>query len=174
MPALGAGGMGEVYPARDTRLDRDVAIKVLPNAFSPGSRQLAQFEAEARLLASLQHPNICAIYDVGTDRGVSFIVMEQLLGETLSTRISRGAIATNVALRYAIQIADALRAAHNAGLVHRDVKPGNIMLTTTGVKLLDFGLAKRHAVVAPTPVATADSVSPTKSVDVSSAKSGVV
>jgi len=168
--------MGEVYRARDTRLERDVAIKVLPNAFAPGSRQLAQFEAEARLLASLQHPNICAIYDVGADRGVTFIVMEQLLGETLSSRIGRGPIDVKVALRYAIQIADALRAAHSAGLVHRDVKPGNIMLTTTGVKLLDFGLAKRHAIVAPSAPrgATADSVAATESVDVASQKSGVV
>jgi serine/threonine protein kinase len=138
--------MGEVYLARDSRLERDVAIKVLPTSFAPGSEQLAQFEHEARLLASLNHSNICAIYDIGSEGGVSFIVMEQLQGETLAARIGRGPIASNVALRYAIQIADALKAAHHAGLVHRDVKPGNIMLTTTGVKLLDFGVAKRHLV----------------------------
>jgi TolB-like protein/Tfp pilus assembly protein PilF len=141
--------MGEVYRARDHRLERDVAVKVLPTDFKPGSRQLKQFEVEARLLASLNHPNICAIYDVGSDRGVSFIVMEHLLGETLGARIDRGSISVHVALRYAIQIAEALQAAHQAGLVHRDIKPGNIMLTTMGVKLVDFGLAKRHMAAGP-------------------------
>ena len=135
--------MGEVYLAKDTRLERDVAIKVLPTTFAPGSLQFAQFEQEARLLASLNHPNICAIYDIGADRNRSFIVMEQLQGETLSGRISRGPITSHVALRYAIQIVEGLKAAHSAGVIHRDIKPGNIMLTTTGVKLLDFGVAKR-------------------------------
>ena len=125
--------MGEVYRARDHRLERDVAIKVLPTHFKAGSRQLKLFEQEARLLASLNHSSICAIYDVGSDRGISFIVMEHLLGETLGSRIERGPIPVNVALHYAIQIVDALHAAHGAGLVHRDIKPGNIMLTPTGV-----------------------------------------
>ena len=145
---LGVGGMGEVYRARDHRLERDVAVKVLPTQFKPGSRQLKQFEHEARLLASLNHPSICAIYDVGSDRGVSFMVMEHLRGETLADRIGRGPISVHVALHHAIQIADALQAAHGAGLVHRDIKPSNIMLTTMGVKLLDFGLAKRHMAAA--------------------------
>jgi eukaryotic-like serine/threonine-protein kinase len=153
---LGVGGMGEVYRARDGRLERDVAIKILPTHFKAGSRQLAQFEREAKLLASLNHPSICAVYDVGSDHGISFIVMEHLLGETLAARIDRGSIPVNVVLHYAIQIVDALGAAHGAGLVHRDVKPSNIMLTTTGVKLLDFGLAKRQmaAVAAPSPAGT--------------------
>jgi serine/threonine-protein kinase len=142
--AIGTGGMGEVYRARDHRLERDVAVKVLPTHFKPGSRQLEQFDHEARLLASLNHPGICGIYDVGSVRGVSFIVMEHLQGETLAARIERGPISAGIALRYAIQVAEALQAAHGAGLVHRDIKPGNIMLTTMGVKLLDFGLAKRH------------------------------
>lgn len=173
LSALGAGGMGEVYRARDSRLERDVAIKVLPTTFTPGSRQLVRFEHEARLLASLHHPNICAIYDVGSERGVSFIVMELLQGETLGARINRGPISSHVALHYAIQIVDALRAAHSAGLVHRDVKPGNIMLTTTGVKLLDFGLAKRRSIAADErpPV---DATAPTKSVDMTTQKEGVI
>jgi serine/threonine protein kinase/TolB-like protein/Tfp pilus assembly protein PilF len=145
---IGAGGMGEVYRARDHRLERDVAIKVLPSQFAPGSRQLKQFEFEARLLASLNHPSICAIYDIGADRGVTFIVMEHLRGETLADRIGRGPVPVNVALYYAIQIAEALHAAHSANVVHRDIKPGNIMLTTSGIKLLDFGLAKRHMAAA--------------------------
>src|SRR2546425_9818705 len=115
--------MGEVYRARDHRLERDVAVKVLPTHFKPGSRQLKQFEHEARLLASLNHPSICAIYDVGSVRGVSFIVMEQLLGETLGARIERGPIPANAAVPYAIQIADALQAARGADLGDRDIQP---------------------------------------------------
>jgi serine/threonine-protein kinase len=143
--------MGEVYRAKDLRLKRDVAIKVLPTQFKPGSMQLAQFEREAHLLASLNHPNICSIYDVGAEGGTGFIVMEHLQGETLSSRIDRSPISVNVALVYAIQIVEALAVAHGAGLVHRDIKPGNIMLTATGLKLLDFGLAKRHMSAAARP-----------------------
>jgi eukaryotic-like serine/threonine-protein kinase len=139
---IGAGGMGEVYRAKDTRLDRTVAIKVLPDELSrkPGLRQ--RFEREARAIASLSHPHICALYDVGLQDGIDFLVMEYLEGETLADRLSHGALKTELLLRYAIQIADALDKAHRQGFVHRDLKPGNIMLTRSGVKLLDFGLAK--------------------------------
>src|SRR5262245_10717813 len=139
---IGAGGMGEVYRAKDTRLGRTVAVKVLPDALSskPGLRQ--RFEREARAIASLNHPHICALYDVGAENGVDFLVMEYLEGETLAQRLSHGALKTELVLRYAIQIANALDKAHRQGFVHRDLKPGNIMLTRTGVKLLDFGLAK--------------------------------
>jgi eukaryotic-like serine/threonine-protein kinase len=133
--------MGEVYRAKDTRLNRTVAIKVLPDELSrkPGLRQ--RFEREARAIASLNHPHICALYDVGQQEGVDFLVMEYLEGETLAERLSHGALKTEQLLRYAIQIADALDKAHRQGFVHRDLKPGNIMLTRAGVKLLDFGLA---------------------------------
>src|SRR5262245_42285545 len=139
---IGAGGMGEVYRAKDTRLGRTVAVKVLPDELShkPGLRQ--RFEREARAIASLNHPHICALYDVGAENGVDFLVMEYLEGETLADRLSHGALKTELVLRYAIQITDALDKAHRQGFVHRDLKPGNIMLTRSGVKLLDFGLAK--------------------------------
>src|SRR5262245_29285994 len=138
---IGAGGMGEVYRAKDTRLDRTVAVKVLPNELSskPGLRQ--RFEREARTIASLNHPHICSLYDVGQQDGVDFLVMEYLEGETLAEQLSHGPMKTDQLLRYAIQIADALGKAHRQGFVHRDLKPGNIMLTRAGVKLLDFGLA---------------------------------
>jgi eukaryotic-like serine/threonine-protein kinase len=139
---IGAGGMGEVYRAKDTRLNRTVAVKVLPKELSgkPGLRQ--RFEREARAIASLNHPHICALHDVGQQDGVDFLVMEYLEGETLAQRLSHGALKTEQLLRYAIQMADALDKAHRKGFVHRDLKPGNIMLTQAGVKLLDFGLAK--------------------------------
>jgi tRNA A-37 threonylcarbamoyl transferase component Bud32 len=139
---IGAGGMGEVYRAKDTRLDRTVAVKVLADKLSrkPGLRQ--RFEREARAIASLNHPHICALHDVGQQDGVDFLVMEYLEGETLADRLSHGALMPELLLRYAIQIADALDKAHRQAFVHRDLKPGNIMLTRTGVKLLDFGLAK--------------------------------
>ncbi len=141
--AIGAGGMGEVYRARDTRLDRTVAIKVLP-ARLPGSPELHQrFEREARAISSLNHPHICSLYDVGQHDGISFLVMEYLEGETLAKRVEKSPLPLSDVLRYATQIADALDKAHRHGVVHRDLKPGNIMLTPQGgAKLMDFGLAK--------------------------------
>ena len=139
---LGAGGMGEVYKATDTRLERTVAIKVLPEhvAADPESRQ--RFEREAKTVASLSHPHICPLFDVGEQDGIHFLVMEYLDGETLSHRLKSGALPLSQALRYASEIADALDKAHRRGIVHRDLKPSNVMLTATGAKLLDFGLAK--------------------------------
>ncbi len=136
---LGAGGMGEVYRARDTRLDRTVAIKVL-SSYSPALRD--RFEREGRAIAALQHPHICALFDIGSSDGVDFLVMEYLEGETLAQRLSRGPLPLKETLRLAIEIADALDQAHRKGFVHRDLKPGNVMLTRSGSKLLDFGLAK--------------------------------
>lgn len=139
---LGAGGMGEVYRAKDTRLDRIVALKVLAShsPISPEARQ--RFEREARTVSSLNHPNICILYDVGQQDGTAFLVMEYIDGETLHSRLKKGPLPIAEALRYAIQIADALDKAHRNGIVHRDLKPGNIMLSKSVVKLLDFGLAK--------------------------------
>ncbi|HXW94021.1 MAG TPA: protein kinase [Terriglobales bacterium] len=139
---LGAGGMGEVYRARDTRLDRGVAIKVLPSQFNQNPELRARFEREAKTISGLQHPNICVLHDVGRQDGVDFLVMEYLEGETLSARLKKGALPLNEALKLSIEVASALGAAHRKGIVHRDLKPGNIMLTATGAKLLDFGLAK--------------------------------
>ena len=148
---LGAGGMGEVYRAKDKRLDRTVALKVLPQhlAADPDLRQ--RFEREARAVSSLNHPHICALFDVGRQDGTDFLVMEYLEGETLADRLSRGPLPTEQVLRYGIEIADALDKAHRQDIVHRDLKPGNVMLTKAGTKLLDFGLAKLHgAKTAPT------------------------
>jgi eukaryotic-like serine/threonine-protein kinase len=139
--AIGAGGMGEVYKARDTRLDRVVALKVLPSHLaSPDSRE--RFEREARMISGLNHPNICTLHDVGHQDGIDFLVMEYLEGETLAGRLTRGALPAEQVKRYGIEIAAALDAAHRKGIVHRDLKPVNIMLTRSGVKVLDFGLAK--------------------------------
>ena len=149
---LGAGGMGEVYRARDTRLDRTVAVKVLPSAVATAPEFNDRFEREARTVAALNHPHICALYDVGHQDGTAFLVMEYLDGETLESRLKRGPLPLEQALDIAIQIADALAAAHRAGVVHRDLKPGNIMLGKKGAKLLDFGLAK--GVVSTNPVTT--------------------
>ena len=135
---LGAGGMGEVYRARDTRLDRSVAIKVLPAELAHRAELRARFEREAKTISSLNHPNICALYDVGDD----YLVMELLEGENLADRIARGSVPIEQLLRTGIEIADALDKAHRRGIVHRDLKPANIMLTKSGAKLLDFGLAK--------------------------------
>jgi serine/threonine protein kinase len=139
---IGAGGMGEVYKARDTRLDRTVAIKVLPAHVSADPERRARFEREARAISQLTHPHICTLYDVGEQDGTGFLVMEPLEGGTLAERLRRGALPHEEALDCATQIADALAAAHRQGVSHRDLKPGNVMLTKTGAKLLDFGLAK--------------------------------
>jgi predicted Ser/Thr protein kinase len=139
---LGAGGMGEVYRARDTRLDRIVAIKVLAAELANDPQFRNRFDREARTISQLDHPHICALYDVGERDGTSFLVMQYLEGETLETRLKIGALRLDHALQYSIQIAEALDKAHRAGIVHRDLKPGNIMLTKAGAKLLDFGLAK--------------------------------
>src|SRR5215469_9907469 len=139
---LGAGGMGEVYRARDTRLDRTVAIKILPEASANTPESRARFEREARAVSSLNHAHICILYDIGHQNGTDFIVMEYLEGESLASRLARGAMPVPELLRIGIQIADALDKSHRQGVVHRDLKPGNIMLTKSGAKLLDFGLAK--------------------------------
>ena len=140
--ALGAGGMGEVYKARDTRLDRTVAIKVLPEHVASDPELKQRFEREAKTISSLNHPHICTLYDVGREGDTDFLVMEHLEGETLAQRLTKGALPLDQALQTAIQIADALDKAHRQGITHRDLKPGNIMLTKAGAKLLDFGLAK--------------------------------
>ena len=139
---LGSGGMGEVYRATDTRLDRTVAVKVLPQHLSSDPERRQRFEREARAVSSLSHPHICALYDVGQQDGIDYLVMEYIEGESLADRLDKGALPVDQALRYAIQIADALDKAHRARLVHRDLKPANVMLTKSGAKLLDFGLAK--------------------------------
>src|SRR5262245_54084257 len=142
LAAIGAGGMGEVYKAADKRLNRTVAIKVLPAQFSENAEMRQRFEREAQTIAALNHPHICTLYDVGRQDGSDFLVMEYLEGETLAQRLARGALPLNEALEVAISIADALDKAHGQGVTHRDLKPGNIMLTQSGAKLLDFGLAK--------------------------------
>ena len=141
---LGAGGMGEVYEARDTRLERTVAIKIC------GVRFTDRFEREARAISSLNHPHICALYDIGREDSTDFLVMEYLEGETLEARLRKGPLPIEEALRIAIQIASALDAAHRKGIIHRDLKPGNVMLTRSGAKLLDFGLAKMGSPIATT------------------------
>ena len=139
---IGAGGMGEVYRARDTRLDRCVALKILPAHFSCSPEQKSRFDREARTLSSVAHPHICHLYDVGSQSGTDFLVMELLEGETLAARLRKGALPCSDVLKIGTEIADALASAHRLGLVHRDLKPSNIMLTKTGAKLMDFGLAK--------------------------------
>ncbi len=139
---LGAGGMGEVYRARDTRLDRTVAVKILPSHLSENSEAKQRFEREARTISSLNHPHICVLHDVGSQDGTSYLVMEYLQGESLDSRLLRGPLPLKQALEVGVQICEALEKAHRAGIVHRDLKPGNIMLTAAGAKLLDFGLAK--------------------------------
>jgi serine/threonine protein kinase/Tol biopolymer transport system component len=142
---VGAGGMGEVWRARDTRLDRSVAIKVLPEHLSADTRFRERFEREARTISALTHPHICTLHDVGHENGIDFLVMEYLEGESLADRLARGPMAVEEVLRVGIQLAEALDRAHRAGVVHRDVKPGNVFLTKSGAKLLDFGLAKLSA-----------------------------
>src|SRR5580693_1041599 len=140
--AIGAGGMGEVYKARDTRLDRIVAIKVLPAHLAGRPELRERFDREAKTIASLNHPHICTLYDTGHQDEIDFLVMEYLEGETLAQRLQKGALPLELVLQYAIEISDALDKAHRKGVTHRDLKPGNIMVTKTGTKLLDFGLAK--------------------------------
>src|SRR6266851_4033521 len=142
---LGAGGMGEVYRARDTRLERSVAIKILPAQFSSDPVRKQRFEREAKTISSLNHPHICVLYDVGSQDGLDYLVMECVEGETLAKRLEKGPLPLEQVLKYGTQIADALEKAHRSGVIHRDLKPGNIMLTPTGAKLLDFGLAKPAA-----------------------------
>jgi eukaryotic-like serine/threonine-protein kinase len=142
LSAIGVGGQGEVYKARDTRLDRFVAIKVLPAHLSARPELRERFEREARTVSSLNHPHICTLYDIGKQDGTDFLVMAFLEGETLAARLSKGPLPLADALRCAVEIADALDKAHRQGVVHRDLKPGNIMITKSGSKLLDFGLAK--------------------------------
>jgi eukaryotic-like serine/threonine-protein kinase len=139
---LGAGGMGEVYRARDTRLGRDVAVKVLPQHLSSNSEVRARFEREAKTVSSLNHPNICTLFDIGREGDTDFLVMELIEGETLAARLVKGPLPTAEVLTLGAQIADALSRAHRAGIVHRDLKPGNVMLTKSGAKLMDFGLAR--------------------------------
>ncbi len=139
---IGAGGMGEVYKARDTRLERTVAVKVLPEHLSKSAEVRQRFEREAKTISQLSHPHICALYDVGHEGETEYLVMELLEGETLAQRLGRGGLSLDQTLRFGTEVADALDKAHRQGIVHRDLKPGNIMLTRSGVKLLDFGLAK--------------------------------
>ncbi len=144
---LGAGGMGEVYRARDTKLNRDVAIKVLPEPLADDPERLARLQREAQVLAALNHPNIAAIHGLEDADGVHFLAMELAEGQTLAKRLSDGAVGIDEALKIALQIAEALEAAHERGIVHRDLKPANIQVGTEGsaagqVKVLDFGLAK--------------------------------
>jgi serine/threonine protein kinase/Tol biopolymer transport system component len=139
---IGVGGMGEVWRANDTRLDRSVAIKVLPPELAQNAQLKVRFEREARAISALNHPHICTLYDVGFEGGTSYLVMELLDGESLADRLSRGPLPISEVIRYGSQVADALERAHRAGIIHRDLKPGNVMITKGGAKLLDFGLAK--------------------------------
>ncbi|HSZ20361.1 MAG TPA: protein kinase [Candidatus Acidoferrum sp.] len=149
LAAAGSGGMGEVYKARDTRLDRIVVIKVLPTHLADRSELRERFDREAKTIASLNHPHICVLYDIGQQDGIDYLVMEYLEGETLAQRLMKGPLPLDQVLRYAIEISDALDKAHRKGITHRDLKPGNVMLTKSGTKLLDFGLAKLKQEVAP-------------------------
>src|SRR5271157_3403628 len=159
---LGAGGMGEVYRARDTRLGRDVALKILPAEFSADPVRKQRFEREAKTISGLNHPNICVLYDVGSQDGVDYLVMECVEGETLAKRLEKGPLALEQVLKIGAQIAEALDKAHRNGIVHRDLKPGNVMLTAAGAKLLDCGLAKESSPLAT--AATLTAVIPTSPV----------
>jgi serine/threonine protein kinase len=139
---LGAGGMGEVYRARDPRLDRTVALKILPAVLSSDPVLKQRFEREAKAVSSLNHPHICVLHDVGSQDGLDYLVMEYIDGETLAKRLEKGPLPLEQVLKHGAQIADALDKAHRSAVIHRDLKPGNVMLTSTGAKLLDFGLAK--------------------------------
>src|SRR5450432_249011 len=147
---LGAGGMGEVYRARDSKLKRDVAIKVLPQSVAADPDSLARFEREALAVAALSHPNILSIFDFGTHEGTAYVVMELLEGETLGAKLDTGPIQQKQAVDYALQVAKGLSAAHEKGIVHRDLKPANLFVSKDGhVKILDFGLAKKVESVSP-------------------------
>jgi serine/threonine protein kinase len=141
---LGAGGMGEVYRARDTRLDRTVAVKILPSHLSENPEAKQRFEREARVISSLNHPHICVLHDVGSQDGTSYLVMEYLQGESLESQLRKGRLPLRQALEVGVQICEALEKAHRAGIVHRDLKPGNIMLTTSGAAGPRSGRAQRH------------------------------
>lgn len=145
--SLGAGGMGEVYRARDTRLDRTVAVKILPAHLSESVESRQRFDREARAISSLSHPHICHLYDVGQQDGTSYLVMEFLEGETLADRLHKGPLPLEQILKIGAEICEGLENAHRNGVVHRDLKPSNIMLTKSGAKLMDFGLAKAPAAV---------------------------
>src|SRR5437879_6132552 len=150
--SAGAGGMGEVYRARDTRLDRDVAVKVLPANLSSDPNLRQRLEREAKAVSKISHPHICTLHDIGHQDGMNFLIMELLEGETLEQRLTKGRLSSEQTVRYAAQIADALAKAHKKGVTHRDQKPANIMLTKSGAKLMDFGLAKQAG---PAPLAAA-------------------
>ncbi len=166
--ALGAGGMGEVYRARDTRLERTVAIKILPEhlASDPGRR--ARFEREARIVSGLSHPNICALFDLGEQNGIHYVVLEYLEGETLADRLAKGPMPVSEVLKVGADIASALDAARRYGIVHRDLKPANAMLTKTGTKLLDFGVAK------PSPALASAAAADTQTLSKSLTEEGVI
>ena len=140
---IGTGGMGQVYRARDSRLERVVAIKVLPGRFADDDARRQRFEREARVISRLNHPHICTLHDIGTEQGVGYLVMEYIDGETLAAALTKGPLPVPIAVTYARQLAEGLNRAHESGIVHRDIKPGNVMLGESGAKLLDFGLAKR-------------------------------
>lgn len=144
LSSLGAGGMGEVYKARDTRIDRNVAVNILPTHLAADSDARLRFAREAKAIGGLNHTHNCTLYDVGHENGIDFLVMELVDGHTLATRLERGVLSLDDALRIAIEIASALDTAHRLGIVHRDLKPANIVLTKSGAKLLDFGLARLH------------------------------
>src|ERR1700676_4329586 len=137
--SLGAGGMGEVYRARDTRLDRTVAVKILPSHLSDDPEAKQRFEREARTISSLNHPHICVLHDVGSQDGTTYLVMEYLQGESLDARLQKGPLPLKQALEIGVQICEALEKAHRAGIVHRDLKPGNIMITAAGANLFALG-----------------------------------
>jgi Tol biopolymer transport system component len=158
---IGAGGMGEVYRARDTRLDRTVAIKVLPSAVAADPEARTRFEREARAIAALDHPHICPLHDIGHAEGIDFLVMRLLEGETLAERMTKGRLPLDQVVRFGAEVADALDKAHRAGITHRDLKPANVMLTKAGAVLLDFGLAKRQGPAPPVGLTTMTGTGPT-------------
>src|SRR5215472_10665637 len=160
---LGAGGMGVVYKAEDTRLHRFVALKFLPDEVARDPQALSRFEREARIISNLNHPHICTLYDIGHQDGIDYLILEFLEGEALAGRLERGPVPTEQVLRYGMETADALDKAHRQSVTHRDLKPGNIMLTKSGAKLLDFGLAKARPQPAMLPQPGASPTAPTAS-----------